>query len=118
MIEEEHLKRIRAGVLDIAYFELGTAEGVPTILLHGFPYDANAYGGVASSLAGSGYRCIVPFLRGYGMTRFMSPATPRSGEQTALGADLLSLMNALGIEKAILGGYDWGGRAACIVAAS
>ncbi|CAN7677972.1 alpha/beta hydrolase [Rhizobium sp. LjRoot98] len=111
------MKHVHAGVLDIAYFELGPADGVPTILLHGFPYDANAYDGVASRLAASGHRCIVPFLRGYGATRFLSPATPRSGEQAALGADLLSLMNALGIEKAILGGYDWGGRAACIVAA-
>lgn len=117
MIQEVNLKHVHAGVLDIAYFELGPADGVPTILLHGFPYDANAYDGVASRLAASGHRCIVPFLRGYGATRFLSPATPRSGEQAALGADLLSLMNALGIEKAILGGYDWGGRAACIVAA-
>lgn len=117
MIHEENLKQIQAGVLDIAYFELGPAEGVPTILLHGFPYDAHAYNGVASNLAASGHRCIVPFLRGYGATRFLSPKTPRSGEQAALGADLLSLINALGIEKAILGGYDWGGRAACIVAA-
>jgi pimeloyl-ACP methyl ester carboxylesterase len=83
----------------------------------GSPYDAHAYDGVASNLAASGHRCIVPFLRGYGATRFLSPATPRSGEQAALSADLLAFMNALGIEKAILGGYDWGGRAACIVSA-
>ena len=111
------MNQVRAGVLDIAYFELGPADGVATILLHGFPYDEHAYDEVASTLAASGHRCIVPFLRGYGATRFLSPTTPRSGEQAALGADLLSLMDALGIEKAILGGYDWGGRAACIVSA-
>jgi pimeloyl-ACP methyl ester carboxylesterase len=117
MNRDQDVKQVRAGVLDIAYFELGPADGTPAILLHGFPYDAHAYDEVASTLAASGHRCIVPFLRGYGATRFLSPQTPRSGEQAALGADLLSLMNALGIEKAILGGYDWGGRAACIVAA-
>jgi pimeloyl-ACP methyl ester carboxylesterase len=117
MSQNPDLKHVSAGVLDIAYFEYGPAEGIPTILLHGFPYDAHAYDEVARTLAASGYRCIVPFLRGYGATRFLSPATPRSGEQAALGADLLALMDALGIEKAILGGYDWVGRAACIVAA-
>lgn len=116
MSQKPDLKHVSAGVLNIAYFEYGPEEGIPTILLHGFPYDAHAYDDVASSLAASGYRCIVPLLRGYGATRFLSPATPRSGEQAALGADLLALMDALGIEKAILGGYDWGGRAACIVA--
>ncbi len=117
MVQDHDWKHVHAGVLDIAYVELGPKDGIPTILLHGFPYDAHAYDEVASNLAASGHRCIVPFLRGYRATRFLSPETPRSGEQAALGADLLSLMNALGIEKAILGGYDWGGRAACIVAA-
>jgi len=117
MFQEENLKHVHAGVLDIAYFELGSANGTPTILLHGFPYDAHAYDEVARNLTASGHRCIVPFLRGYGATRFLSPETPRSGEQAALGADLLAMMDALGIERAILGGYDWGGRAACIVAA-
>ncbi|MFP3546639.1 alpha/beta hydrolase [Rhizobium sp. SIMBA_035] len=117
MVQDHDLKHARAGVLDIAYFDLGPPEGVPTVLLHGFPYDAHAYDRAASTLAASRHHCIVPFLRGYGATRFLSAATPRSGEQAALGADLVSLMNALGIGKAILGGYDWGGRAACIVAA-
>ncbi len=117
MVEDQDLKQVRAGVLDIAYIELGPKDGTPTILLHGFPYDAHAYDRVASNLAASGHRCIVPFLRGYGATRFLSAETPRSGEQAALGADLLSLMDSLGFEQAILGGYDWGGRAACIVAA-
>lgn len=111
------LNRVSAGVLDVAYYEAGPADGVPTILLHGFPYDSHAFDEVMANLAGAGHRCIVPFLRGYGPTRFLSADTPRSGEQAALGADLLALMDALRIEEAILGGYDWGGRAACIVAA-
>ncbi|MDR6670282.1 pimeloyl-ACP methyl ester carboxylesterase [Rhizobium sp. 1399] len=106
------LIHVSAGVLNIAYYESGPADGTPTILLHGFPYDD-----VAMTLSTSGSRCIVPFLRGYGQTRFLSQETPRSGEQAALGADLLALMDSLSIEKAILGGYDWAGRAACIVAA-
>lgn len=77
----------------------------------------HAYDEVAANLAAAGHRCIVPFLRGYSQTRFLSPDTPRSGEQAALGADLLALMDSLGIERAILGGDDWGGRAACNVAA-
>jgi hypothetical protein len=93
------LKQVRAGVLDIAYFELGPEDGIPTILLHGFPYDAHAYDGVASNLAASGHRCIVPFLRGYGATRFLSPKTLRSGEQAALGADLLE--HAMRIARAL-----------------
>jgi pimeloyl-ACP methyl ester carboxylesterase len=117
MLKHHDLKHVSAGVLDIAYFDLGPTQGIPTILLHGFPYDVYAYEEVASDLAASGHRCVVPFLRGYGPTRFLSPDTRRSGEQAALSADLLALMDALGIEKAILGGYDWGGRAACIVAA-
>lgn len=105
MVQDQDFKQARAGVLDSAYSELG--DGTPTILLHGFPYDAHAYDEVASNLATSGHRCIVPFLRGYGATRFQSTATPRSGEQAALGADLLAMMDSLGIEQAILGGYDW-----------
>jgi pimeloyl-ACP methyl ester carboxylesterase len=84
---------------------------------HGFPYDPHAYGAASVLLAEVGARVIVPFLRGYGPNRFLSAETPRSGEQAALGADLLALMDALGIERAVLGGYDWGGRAACVVAA-
>ncbi len=109
------LKRIDAGVLSVAYEETGT--GTPVLLLHGFPYDIHAYGEVAPILASSGCRVIVPYLRGYGPTRFLSPGTPRSGQQAVLASDLLALMDALGISRAVLAGYDWGGRAACIVAA-
>ena len=106
-----------AGVLDVAYLDVGPKDGAPVILLHGFPYDAHAYDEAARHLAAAGRRCIVPFLRGYGPTRFRSADTPRSGQQAALGADLLALMDALAIPDAVLAGYDWGGRAACIVAA-
>lgn len=111
------MKNIVAGVLDISYLEMGPADGPVVILLHGFPYDIRAYDEVAARLAQAGWRCIVPYLRGYGPTRFIDAATPRSGEQAALGADLLALLDALGIGKAVLAGYDWGGRAACVVAA-
>lgn len=111
------MKSVSAGVLEIAYTDTGPADGIPAVLLHGFPYDAHAYDEVADRLAAAGVRSIVPSLRGYGATRFTAPATMRSGEQAALGADLLALMDALGLERAILGGYDWGGRAACIVSA-
>ena len=87
------------------------------ILLHGFPDDVHAYEAVAPALAAAGRRVLVPWLRGYGPTRFRDAATPRSGQQAALGADLLGFMDALGIAQAVLGGYDWGGRACCIVAA-
>ena len=111
------LHRVRAGVLDVAYEESGPRGGAPVILLHGFPYDVRAYDEVAPRLAAAGHRVIVPYLRGYGPTRFLDPTTPRSGQQGALAADLLALMDALAIPRAILAGYDWGGRAACIVAA-
>ncbi|MGI9481617.1 MAG: alpha/beta fold hydrolase [Hyphomicrobiales bacterium] len=111
------MKHIQAGVLDIAYAETGPSDGIPVMLMHGFPYDVHAYDQVSEMLAAEGFRCIAPYLRGYGPTRFLSEQTPRSGQQAALGADLLALMDALEIESAILGGYDWGGRAACIVAA-
>jgi pimeloyl-ACP methyl ester carboxylesterase len=111
------LKRIAAGVLDVAYEESGLASGPPAILLHGFPYDIRTYDEVAPVLATAGRRVLVPHLRGYGPTRFLSPETPRSGQQAALAADLLAFMDALGIGSATLAGYDWGGRAACIVAA-
>jgi pimeloyl-ACP methyl ester carboxylesterase len=111
------MKRIVAGVLDVAYLEVGPPDGAPVILLHGFPYDAYAYEAVAERLAAADRRCIVPFLRGYGPTRFLFAQTMRSGQQAALGADLLALLDALSIERAVLAGYDWGGRAACIVAA-
>ncbi len=111
------LKTIEAGVLQIAYLETGPANGQPAILLHGFPYDVHCFDQVVPLLADQGLRCIVPYLRGYGPTRFLSAQTLRSGEQAALGADLLALMDALSLPQALLGGFDWGGRAACIVAA-
>ena len=106
---------IDAGVLTVAYHESGPAEGPPVVLLHGFPYDVHAYRDVAPKLADRGCRVIVPYLRGFGPTRFRSADTPRSGEQAALGADVLALMDALGVPRAVLAGYDWGGRAACVV---
>jgi pimeloyl-ACP methyl ester carboxylesterase len=111
------LKRIHAGVLEIAYAESGPQDGQPVFLMHGFPYDIHAYAEVSSILAAAGCRVFVPYLRGFGATRFLSAETPRSGEQAALGADLLALMDALAIPRAVLAGYDWGGRAACVVAA-
>lgn len=111
------LQHIHAGPLSIAYFESGPADGPPVLLMHGFPYDIHAYTEVAPLLATTGCRVIVPYLRGFGPTRFLSAATPRSGEQAALGADLLALLDALAIPRAVLAGYDWGGRAACVVAA-
>ena len=111
------IKTINAGVLAIAYVEYGPASGWPCVLGHGFPYDSRAYDPAAPILAQAGARVIVPYLRGYGPTRFLSAETARSGEQASLGADLLALMDALKIESAVLGGYDWGGRAACVVAA-
>jgi pimeloyl-ACP methyl ester carboxylesterase len=117
MTPMQPLQHVRAGVLDVAWFEAGPAEGPPVFLMHGFPYDIHAYAEVAPLLAAQGCRVIVPYLRGYGPTRFLADDTPRSGEQAALGADLLALMDALGIERAVLAGYDWGGRAACVVAA-
>jgi pimeloyl-ACP methyl ester carboxylesterase len=109
------IKHIHTPSLDIAYEESGPADGSPVILLHGFPYDPRAYDGVVPLLTGC--RVIVPYLRGYGPTRFLSSETPRSGEQAALGNDLKEMMDALGVERAVLAGYDWGGRAACIAAA-
>jgi len=111
------LKEIDAGVLNIAYLELGQPEGWPVILLHGFPYDVHAYDEVGPRLAQEGARVIIPYLRGYGPTRFLWKETPRVGQQSALGTDLLALMDRLGIASAILAGYDWGGRAACVVSA-
>lgn len=111
------LRQIKAGVLDVALYEAGPVDGPPVFLMHGFPYDIHAYTEVAPLLAEQGCRVYVPCLRGYGATRFLSDATPRSGEQAALGADLLALMDALAVPRAVLAGYDWGGRAACVVAA-
>jgi pimeloyl-ACP methyl ester carboxylesterase len=111
------LKRVRTPVLEIAYEESGAADGTPVLLMHGFPYDPRVYDAVVPLLVAAGCRVIVPYLRGYGPTRFLSADTPRSGQQAALGKDLLDLLDALGIERAALAGYDWGGRGACIVAA-
>ena len=111
------MKTILTLTLEIAYEESGPADGPPAILMHGFPDDVHAYYEVAPPLATSGWRVIVPYLRGYGPTRFRDPATLRSGQQGALGHDLLSLMDGLSVRRAVLAGYDWGGRAACIVAA-
>lgn len=111
------LKQIDAGVLQVGYVEYGTPQGTCVLLLHGFPYDANAYADVAPILAAAGYRVIVPYLRGFGPTRFLSADVPRSGQQAALGHDVKALLDALQIETALLAGYDWGGRAACVVAA-
>ncbi len=108
---------IRAGVLNVSYCEYGPVDGAVVFLMHGFPYDVHTYAVVAPILAGKGCRVIVPYLRGYGETRFVESTTPRSGEQAALGADLLALMDALSVQDAVLAGYDWGGRAACVVAA-
>jgi pimeloyl-ACP methyl ester carboxylesterase len=111
------IKHIRTPTLDIAYEERGAAGGVPVFLMHGWPYDPRCYDSVVAMLAKAGCRIIVPYLRGFGATRFLSAETPRSGQQGALGNDLRELMDALAIESAVLAGYDWGGRAACIVAA-
>jgi pimeloyl-ACP methyl ester carboxylesterase len=110
-------RQIKAGALDIGYREIGTADGPPVLLLHGWPYDTHSYIEVAPLLAARGCRVIVPHLRGHGTTRFIDSATPRSGQQAALGADLIALMDALKLPRALLAGYDWGGRAACVVAA-
>ncbi len=109
------IRQVRTPTLDVAYEESGAGAGPAVILLHGFPYDVRAYDAVLPALAHC--RVIVPYLRGYGPTRFRSGQTPRSGQQAALGADLLALMDALALPRAVLAGYDWGGRAACVVAA-
>jgi pimeloyl-ACP methyl ester carboxylesterase len=111
------LTRIRTPVLDVACEQSGPADGFPVLLLHGFPYDVRSFDAVAAIVNAAGLRTIVPWLRGYGGTNFLSADTPRSGEQAALGQDLKELLDALGIQKAVLAGYDWGGRAACVVSA-
>jgi len=111
------LKQIDAGVLNIGYAEAGPANGPPVILLHGWPYDIHSFVDVAPLLASAGYRVIVPHLRGHGTTRFLASDTPRNAQQAVLAVDLINLMDALKIEKATLGGFDWGGRTADVVAA-
>ncbi|WP_231976173.1 alpha/beta fold hydrolase [Streptomyces sp. 3214.6] len=104
-------------MLEVAYYETGPADGDTVLLLHGFPYDVHSYVDVAPLLAEDGFRVVVPYLRGHGPTAFLSEVSPRSGQQAALGADVIALMNALGVERAYVAGYDWGGRAANIAAA-
>jgi pimeloyl-ACP methyl ester carboxylesterase len=111
------LKQVDAGVLSVGYAEAGPPGGVPVILLHGWPYDIYSFADVAPVLAFAGYRVIVPYLRGYGTTRFLSEGTFRNGQPSALALDTIALMGGLKIEKAILGGFDWGARTADIVAA-
>jgi pimeloyl-ACP methyl ester carboxylesterase len=111
------MKKVKIDKLEIAYLDSGPKDGPVAMLMHGFPYDIESYSKVGPFLNGRGIRTIIPYLRGYGHTVFLDPQTPRSGEQAALGADLLELMDVLAIEQAVLAGYDWGGRAANVVAA-
>ncbi len=114
---DSSVRFVTAGVLEVGYLESGPRDADPVYLLHGFPYDVHAYTAVAKRLAQAGLRSVTPYLRGYGATRFRSPDTLRSGQQAVLAHDLLALMDALDTPRALLAGYDWGGRAACIVAA-
>lgn len=111
------LKSVQTDVLEIAFMDEGSPDGWPVVLVHGFPYDIHAYDEVVPRLTRAGARVIVPYLRGFGPTRFLSPATMRSGQQAALGGDLIGLLNGLGIDRAILAGYDWGGLASCVASA-
>ena len=115
--ENPLLKRVRTGILEIAYEDSGPEAGFPVLLMHGFPYDPRCYDEVVPPLVAAGYRAIVPYLRGFGATRFLAAETPRSGQQAAIGRDLLDLMDALNLPRAALVGFDWGGRAAGVVAA-
>ena len=111
------LKQIDAGVLNVGYAEAGPADGRVVVLLHGWPYDIYSYVDVAPLLASAGYRVIIPYLRGYGTTRFLASETVRNGQQSVIAVDIIALMDALKIEKATIGGYDWGARTANIIAA-
>src|SRR5689334_3369210 len=111
------LKQIDAGVLNVAYAEAGPADGPPVILLHGWPYDIYSFVDVTPALASAGYRVIVPYLRGYGATRFLSNDTFRNGQPSAIAVDAIAFMDALKIDKAVLGGFDWGARTVNIVSA-
>ena len=108
---------VRTSVLKIGYEHSGPANGSAVVLLHGYPFDARSFDGVIPIINAAGFHTIVPYLRGYGPTRFLSSDTMRSGEQAALGMDLLELLDALQIKQAVLAGFDWGGRAACVVSA-
>jgi pimeloyl-ACP methyl ester carboxylesterase len=111
------LRQIDAGLLNVGYAEAGSSGGAPVLLLHGWPYDIHSYAEVTPLLASAGYRVIVPYLRGYGTTRFLSNATFRNGQQSAVALDIVALMDALKIGKAVIGGFDWGARTANIIAA-
>jgi pimeloyl-ACP methyl ester carboxylesterase len=111
------LKQINAGVLNVAYAEAGPADGAPVILMHGWPYDIYSFVDVTPALAAAGFRVIVPYLRGYGATRFLSNDTFRNGQPSAIAADAIAFMDALKIDKAVLGGFDWGARTVNIVSA-
>ena len=111
------LRQIDAGALSVGYVDAGPIDGRPVLLLHGWPYDIYSYDDVVPRLTSVGYRAIVPYLRGFGATRFLSDETPRNGEQAALARDVIALMDRLEIESAVLAGFDWGARTACIVAA-
>ena len=111
------LKQIDAGLLSGGYAEAGPPDGPAVILLHGWPYDIHSYADVTPALASAGYRVIVPFVRGYGTTLFLSDVTPRNGQQSVLAADAIALMDALNIDKALLAGFDWGARSANVIAA-
>jgi pimeloyl-ACP methyl ester carboxylesterase len=113
----EPIKQVKAGVLDVGYYEIGAGDGPAVLLLHGWPYDIHSYAEVAPMLAERGCRVIVPHLRGHGTTRFLDSTTPRSGQQASIGFDVIALMDALAMPRAVLAGYDWGGRAACVAAA-
>ncbi|MET0283429.1 MAG: alpha/beta hydrolase [Polyangiales bacterium] len=112
------LKNIDAGDLNVAYAEVGPPDGVPVLLLHGWPYDIRTYGDASRSLAVHGYRVIVPYLRGYGPTRFRSPETLRNGQQAALATDAIALLDALKLDRVVVAGCDWGARSACVLAAA
>jgi len=111
------LKQVDAGLLNVGYAEAGPADGPAVVLLHGWPYDIHSYVDVAPLLAAAGYRVIVPYLRGYGTTRFLSSETLRNGQQSVVAVDIIALMDALKIKRAVIGGYDWGARTAAIIAA-
>jgi pimeloyl-ACP methyl ester carboxylesterase len=111
------VRQIDAGLLDVGYVDIGPPGGRPVVLLHGWPYDIHSYAEVAPALGAAGYRVVVPYLRGYGTTRFLSDGAVRNGQQSALAVDVVDLMDALGIDSAVIGGFDWGARSAGVVAA-
>ena len=112
------VKQIVAGDLNVGYIDAGPEDGTPVLLMHGWPYDIHSYVDVAPLLTAQGYRVIIPYLRGYGTTHFLSEETFRNGEQVVLALDVIALMDALEIESPILAGFDWGGRTADVVAAT